>query len=619
LGDSVRLRHGRPYARDYLVRVEHGSGNVEYRIQAIIDEALRPNPPAQPIISDFTAGDEGWLVEGDYYGTRQRPIHNVSSSAGTGHISSPDIPAHRLFAPLDLTIVMDTTESMGASIRSIKDASTLMVEDLRRRTGQLRIGLVSFKDIEADGKGKIKEAIKNVPLSFDVNGSIDGVQAWSASGGGDTPEDLLEALNIALNMDWRKSTNLGQPVAKAIMVITDAPPKINAEGNDGSGNKNTIASITALARQKGVFIYPVVVGNDETLKPAAARLARETGARTLTLGNPAQTAQVILQAIDGALDRSSPRYWIASQKFLGDQRRYYGTTIEFELESSAPRGAALGEPFEAPDVVLQAPTRTLEFRGILRPRPINSSSPWPRYAIQLDTTAGWVDAQTQAPATMEQILEVLGRLEALKIRAEHHIGEDWAALDNVWLGGAMVPTDKALKNEGRDILALLDSWLAASDARNRSLQMDYDVRATDHLLRELQRAGLRNPERQVRAFARSLPSQVFGPGSNTQTFYMNVRASVQRRLERLRQEGSLSEAETREIIEKHRQWTESRNRLQADLQELSRRLAVLCAVSERIDEAPVLDALRYRREFEQRARELDEAGRAVRARQFDAF
>jgi hypothetical protein len=98
-----------------------------------------------------------------------------------------------------------------------------------------------------------------------------------------------------------------------------------------------------------------------------------------------------------------------------------------------------------------------------------------------------------------------------------------------------------------------------------------------------------------------------------------VRASVQRRLERLRQEGSLSEAETREIIEKHRQWTESRNRLQADLQELSRRLAVLCAVSERIDEAPVLDALRYRREFEQRARELDEAGRAVRARQFDAF
>lgn len=158
-----------------------------------------------------------------------------------------------------------------------------------------------------------------------------------------------------------------------------------------------------------------VVGDAE----AAAPVYHATG------GNPGGYIEITDLAIGGIW------YWQAPASFLGDKRVAYGRVLSFDLRQSQ-----LDKQFDADDIKLQGgnPLITLVLSTAMNP-----GKSWTSYAVNLDPSAGWRDAETGSPATEAQLRGVLTSLSLLQIRGEYRTGDDIGGLDNVVFGAGPPP------------------------------------------------------------------------------------------------------------------------------------------------------------------------------------
>jgi hypothetical protein len=129
--------------------------------------------------------------------------------------------------PVDIVFVMDVTESMQPYIDAIKQNMVNFAHDLASNNRDYRLGLVTFEDYVVS-----KYPDCNCPyqktMTSNVNEFINWVGTLHASGGGDIPEDQLDALAYASSFPFR-------PQAQGIIIIiTDAPPH-----HKGDGSANT--------------------------------------------------------------------------------------------------------------------------------------------------------------------------------------------------------------------------------------------------------------------------------------------------------------------------------------------------------------------------------------------
>ncbi len=114
-------------------------------------------------------------------------------------------------------------------------------------------------------------------------------------------------------------------------------------------------------------------------------------------------------------------YWTAASTYLGDKFYFYGGTLSYDIKNSAA-------DFTAPDIKLTGDGLTLV---IARGQP---GTDWTHFSAKLDETAGWKVGTLSGPAaTSSQILDVLGSLTSLQIRAEYKTGDEDGGLDNVVL------------------------------------------------------------------------------------------------------------------------------------------------------------------------------------------
>ncbi len=147
--------------------------------------------------------------------------------------------------PLDIVFILDTTGSMGGEIERLRTTIDIIRENLDLATPRprIRFGLVLYKDRGDD------YVTASWPLTGDMKTFRKNLAKAEASGGGDTPEDLEAALDVALadDMGWNKD---GGRIA---FIITDAPAQLypDAIGYDAS---------TARAREKGVRIHSIGTG-----------------------------------------------------------------------------------------------------------------------------------------------------------------------------------------------------------------------------------------------------------------------------------------------------------------------------------------------------------------------
>jgi len=135
------------------------------------------------------------------------------------------MPGQVLQCNADLVLCIDGTASMGPIIEEVKESARnfygKIVEALKakdRAVDVLRIKVVVFRDYYCDGD-KAMKASEFFTFPGQAGEFNSFVSSIVADGGGDEPENALEAIFLAMKSDWTKE---GARKRHIIMVWTDA-------------------------------------------------------------------------------------------------------------------------------------------------------------------------------------------------------------------------------------------------------------------------------------------------------------------------------------------------------------------------------------------------------------
>jgi hypothetical protein len=168
--------------------------------------------------------------------------------------------------PVDIVFVMDVTESMQPYIDAVKQNVIAFAQDLQSNSRDYRLGLVTFEDYVVSAYPDCNCAYRN-SFTSDVKQFSDWVGSLHAGGGGDIPEDQLDALAYAAKFPFR-------PEAEGIIIIvTDAPPHHDGDGSADTSHDQafwdhhargvqvtdlTGTKVAAMLKKNGLTLYGVV-------------------------------------------------------------------------------------------------------------------------------------------------------------------------------------------------------------------------------------------------------------------------------------------------------------------------------------------------------------------------
>lgn len=131
----------------------------------------------------------------------------------------------------DIVFIIDSTGSMKNAIEQVKDSVSKFANELDENKVNVRVGLVEYKDIYEDSTN----STKSYGWFEDIGEFKKQLNKLDASGGGDAPESVVDALNVMLlNLKFRND------VSKYAILITDASYK-NGTVND---NNYTLEEMT---------------------------------------------------------------------------------------------------------------------------------------------------------------------------------------------------------------------------------------------------------------------------------------------------------------------------------------------------------------------------------------
>jgi len=146
---------------------------------------------------------------------------------------------------LDLMFVIDTTGSMGDELSYIQAEVQNVLERVDANLGQdlaVRLSSVFYRD-EGDFY-----VVRSYPFTTEVGAAVGALQQQWADGGGDEPEAVDRALQVAIDHEeWND-----QAAARLMFLILDAPPHL-----DRPGTMERTREMTQRASAKGIKIIPV--------------------------------------------------------------------------------------------------------------------------------------------------------------------------------------------------------------------------------------------------------------------------------------------------------------------------------------------------------------------------
>ena len=148
---------------------------------------------------------------------------------------------------LDVVMVIDTTESMHPYIKTIKQEIKSIVRNIFNNHKSARVGFLLYRDI------KDSYFTKKIDFNNDINKIKKEVSYFYASGGGDKPEPVYEAIQEALETFEFLNDK------KLIIVMTDAPAKVIGRANlelntKTSKEKNVTIELILLSEMKKEYI-----------------------------------------------------------------------------------------------------------------------------------------------------------------------------------------------------------------------------------------------------------------------------------------------------------------------------------------------------------------------------
>jgi hypothetical protein len=126
---------------------------------------------------------------------------------------------------VDIVLCIDATGSMSSIINSVKAGALRFYDDLTAKMQSkdkvidvMRVRVIAFRDYYDNSNGAMIESpFFTLPHEQDEFKRL--VSKIEASGGGDEPENGLEAVSLAIKSDWSK---IGDKRRQVIVVWTDA-------------------------------------------------------------------------------------------------------------------------------------------------------------------------------------------------------------------------------------------------------------------------------------------------------------------------------------------------------------------------------------------------------------
>ncbi|MGI9509273.1 MAG: VWA domain-containing protein [Geminicoccaceae bacterium] len=141
---------------------------------------------------------------------------------------------------LDLVVVLDTTKSMKRELADLQANLIGVIRVLHRLAASLRVGLVAFKD---RGDEYLTRAFPLRGMNGnEVRAITDFLKRIEAEGGGDRPEPVDTALQVAIDMAWRSDAQ------GRIILVGDAEPRERQRALELAGSFRASAGTAELPR-----------------------------------------------------------------------------------------------------------------------------------------------------------------------------------------------------------------------------------------------------------------------------------------------------------------------------------------------------------------------------------
>jgi von Willebrand factor type A domain len=217
---------------------------------------------------------------------------------------------------VEVAFVLDTTGSMGGLIegakRKIWSIASAIVDS--NPDADIRMGLVAYRDIGDD------YVTRTFDLTTDIQDLYANLLELKARGGGDWPESVNEALDVAVNkLRW----TLTADTRRIVFLVGDAPPHMDYA-------QDTKYPVTlAVAKQKDIIVNAVLAGNARDTERVWRDIAQngngrfipipQDGGQIVIIETPYDDDIIILQReINGTVIPYGPR---AMQKRTEDRTR----------------------------------------------------------------------------------------------------------------------------------------------------------------------------------------------------------------------------------------------------------------------------------------------------------
>ena len=164
-------------------------------------------------------------------------------SEGTNEISLNYSTRNTVANSIDIAFVVDATGSMSDELEYLKVELVDVIDSVKESNSMasINLGSVFYRD-EGDAY-----VTRKSEFDSDISKTISFIQNQRAEGGGDFPEAVHSALDVAINnLQWRTNVN-----SKILFLLLDAPP------HEEDAVVAKVNEMVKKAAEKGIKIIPI--------------------------------------------------------------------------------------------------------------------------------------------------------------------------------------------------------------------------------------------------------------------------------------------------------------------------------------------------------------------------
>ncbi len=163
---------------------------------------------------------------------------------------------------LEMVFVLDTTGSMGGLLDGAKQKIWSIVNSVQQSAHppRVRVGLVAYRDHGDDYVTRV------TPLTSDLDKVYTTLMTYKAEGGGDTPEDVRQAISDGVRKGGWSARS--PRTAQVLFLVGDAPP------HDDYAQEPDTLTTAAQAAKRGIVINTIECGSAEDTRTAWQKIAK---------------------------------------------------------------------------------------------------------------------------------------------------------------------------------------------------------------------------------------------------------------------------------------------------------------------------------------------------------